>query len=127
MKIIKISVSFSDERGQIIDLIENEMINSVTIVTFRKGAIRGNHYHSETSQWNYLLSGKIKLLSQISGEEIVETIMEKGDFVVTMPKERHVLIGLEDSELLVLTKGPRAGNQYETDTFRLDEPLFKQE
>ena len=124
METIKVMVSFNDNRGQIIDLIQNENINAVTIVTFTKGAVRGNHYHKETFQWNYLISGKIKLVSQIPGKDVVETIMKKGDLVVTGPNERHALVGCEESELLVLTKGPRGGKEYERDTFRLEIPLF---
>lgn len=123
---IKLTISFNDNRGQIIDLIQNENINAVTIVTFTKGAVRGNHYHKETLQWNYLISGKIKLISQIPHKDAVETIMKKGDLIVTVPDERHALVGLEESELLVLTKGPRGGKEYESDTFRLEIPLFIQ-
>ena len=32
--------------------------------------------------------------------------------------------GIEDSELLVLTRGPRSGMNYEKDTFRLKNPLI---
>ncbi len=123
MEIIKVKVAHKDDRGNIIDLVENEDINAVTIVTFAKNAVRGNHYHKKTYQWNYVLSGKIRLLSQIPGESIIETTMTRGDFLVTKPNERHALVGLEDAELLVLTKGPRGGKEYESDTYRLDKPL----
>lgn len=124
MENIKVPISFEDERGKIIDLIQNETINAITIVTFKKGAVRGNHYHKETFQWNYLISGKIKLVSQIPDHDVVEKIMKTGDLVVTGPDERHALVGCEESELLVLTKGPRGGKEYEKDTFRLEIPLI---
>ena len=31
---------------------------------------------------------------------------------------------LKDTKLLVLTKGPRGGKEYESDTFRLENPLI---
>lgn len=124
MKKVNIQTSFRDERGEIIDLIENEAINAITIVTFRKGAVRGNHFHKYTTQWNYLMSGRIKLITQNPGEEIVETIMAPGDLTVTLPNDRHALMALEDSEVMVFTKGPRGGKEYESDTFRLDVPLI---
>lgn len=123
MKKINLHDAFVDKRGRIIDLVENESINAVTIVTFKKGAVRGNHYHKETFQWNYVLSGKIKLISQLQGEGILENVMEEGDFIVTTPNERHALVGMVDAKLLVLTKGPRGGKEYESDTFRLEKPL----
>jgi quercetin dioxygenase-like cupin family protein len=127
MEKIDVSVTYSDERGDIIDLIENESINAITIVTFRKGAVRGNHYHKNTTQWNYLMSGKIKLVTQVPGEKIVETIMTPGDLTVTLPNDKHALFALEVSEVMVFTKGPRGGKEYESDTFRLDVPLITTE
>jgi quercetin dioxygenase-like cupin family protein len=125
MKEVKLTVtpSFEDDRGAIIDLLENENINAVTIVTFKRGAIRGNHYHEHTTQWNYVMSGRIRLVSQVPGEAIKESILEKGEFAVTGPNVRHALVGLEDSSVMVFTKGPRGGKEYESDTFRLAEPL----
>lgn len=127
MKKINIPVSFQDKRGKIIDLIENESINAVTLITFTKGAVRANHFHKQTIQWNYVLSGKIKLVSQLPGKGAIESIMQPGDFIATMQDEKHALQALENSNLLVLTKGPRGGKEYESDTFRLDTPLIKPE
>lgn len=121
----KLNISFSDDRGYIIDLIENAAINSVTMITFKKDAVRANHYHKATTQWNFLVSGKIMLRTQNSGKEPVDTIMDKGDLTVTLPNECHALLALEDSELLVLTQGPRGGKEYESDTYRVVPPLIK--
>jgi quercetin dioxygenase-like cupin family protein len=123
MEIINLVPAFKDDRGEITDLLENENINAITRITFRKGAVRANHYHKETTQWNYLISGSIKLLSQVPGEPVVETVMKPGDFTVTGPNVSHALVGLDDADLLVFTRGPRGGKDYETDTFRLDVPL----
>ena len=124
MEIINREVSFRDARGDIIDLLENESINAITIVTFKKGAIRGNHFHKRTTQWNYVMEGRIRLVSQLPGKPTREVVMGPGDFVATGPDERHALQGLEDSRLMVFTKGPRGGKEYETDTYRLDVPLI---
>lgn len=123
MKNIVLQPSFKDDRGVITDIIENEVVNAITRITFTKGAVRANHYHKETTQWNYLLSGSVMLVSQLPGHEVVNTIMKPGDLVVTEPNVRHALVGLEDSDLLVFTKGPRGGKDYESDTYRLDTPL----
>ena len=124
MEIINRQVSFRDDRGVIIDLLENESINAVTVVTFEKGAVRGNHFHKHTTQWNYVMEGRVRLVSQLPGEAKREVIMGPGDFVATVPDERHALQGLESSRLMVFTKGPRGGKEYETDTYRLDVPLI---
>ena len=123
MEKINVAPAFKDHRGEIIDLLENENINAVTVITFSKGAVRANHYHKKTTQWNYLMSGRIKLLSQAPGETVKETVMHPGDFVVTGPNISHALVALEGSSLMVFTKGPRGGKEYESDTFRLETPL----
>ena len=123
MQKINIKPVHTDERGVITDLLQDETINAVTIISFAKDAVRANHYHKETYQWNYVLSGLIKIVTQLQNQEKVETLMNRGDFIVTMPNESHALTAVEQSELLVLTKGPRGGDNYENDTFRLGTPL----
>lgn len=124
MQKININPAHTDERGVITDLLQDETIDAVTLITFEKGAVRANHYHKETFQWNYVLSGTIKLVTQLPDQEKIETIMQKGEFIVTVPNESHALMAVESSELLVLTKGPRGGKEYESDTFRLITPLI---
>jgi hypothetical protein len=68
-------------------------------------------------------SGVIRLVTQLPGETVRETIMPRG------PRrdgadERHALQALEESTLMVFTKGPRGGKEYESDTYRLDVPLI---
>lgn len=120
---INLKPAHIDQRGVITDLLQDETINAVTIISFAKGAVRANHYHKETYQWNYVLSGTIKIVTQLHNQSKVETIMKTGDFVVTVPNESHALTAVEESKLLVLTKGPRGGDNYENDTFRLNNPL----
>ena len=123
MKIIETEVNHRDDRGAIMDLIERANINAVTFISFKKGAVRGNHYHKQTTQWNYVLRGKIRLVAQAGDQVPEEAILESGGFAVTEPMEKHALVGVEDSEMLVFTQGPRGGKEYESDTFRLEVPL----
>ncbi|HZE12755.1 MAG TPA: cupin domain-containing protein [Chthoniobacterales bacterium] len=123
MKIIATEINHQDHRGSIMDLIERANINAVTFISFKKGAVRGNHYHKQTTQWNYVLKGKIKLIAQVGNGAPEEAVLEAGGFAVTEPMEKHALVGVEDSEMLVFTQGPRGGKEYESDTFRLDIPL----
>ena len=68
MKKIKLSINHKDKRGLITDLLEKKMINTVTLITQKKGTVRGNHYHKKTIQWNYLLSGKIEVVGKKNGK-----------------------------------------------------------
>lgn len=124
MKVIPLTPAHEDARGRITDLIGDDEINAVTLITFTKGAVRANHYHKRTIQWNYIISGEVLLVTQMPGQEKVERRLSAGDFVLTTENERHALKGLTDAQVLVLTKGPRAGTQYESDTFRLEQPLI---
>ena len=124
MELIKLIAAHTDARGSITDLISDDEVNAVTLITFAKGAVRANHYHERTIQWNYVLSGEILLATQMPGAERIEKVLKKGEFAVTRENERHALQGITEAEVLILTKGPRAGTQYENDTFRLAEPLI---
>jgi quercetin dioxygenase-like cupin family protein len=123
MKKIDTIINHQDSRGIIVDLIEGQNINAVTYITIMADAVRGNHYHKETTQWNYITNGSVKVVSQIGNEPMKQTILGKGELSITLPMEKHAFVGLEDSEMIVFTQGPRGGKEYESDTFRLDTPL----
>jgi len=123
MKKINLKIAFKDRRGKIIDLIEGEKISAITLITIKKGAIRGNHYHKKTWQWSYIVSGKMRLVTKMPNQKIKKTLLNPGDLALTLPGELHALIGIEDCKFLVFTKGPRSGKGYESDTFRLEKLL----
>jgi len=123
MSVIHKKCVFQDARGRIIDVLEKEVIEYITIITSKKGAVRGNHYHKKSIQYAYILSGKIKLVTQMPGKKIKKKIIKPGDLVINIPTERHTLVALEDSEFIVLTRGPRGGGNYENDTYRLEKKL----
>lgn len=123
MEVVNKKSVFEDERGQITDILENEIIEYVTIISSKKGTIRGDHYHKESVQYIFVLNGSLKFLTQMPGEEIKTTLLKPGDLVLNPPMEKHALIAIEDSEFLVLTRGPRGGGNYEKDTYRLTESL----
>ncbi len=125
MKKIKIKINHRDTRGVIIDLLEKKKINAITYITQKKGKIRGNHFHKKTIQWNYLIKGKIKVVTKKGNKGMQEMILSRGDLVVTSLNESHAIKAIEYSEYLVFTQGPRGGKEYEKDTFRLSKPLIK--
>lgn len=110
--------SFSDERGKIQDLIIGP-IDSVTWIHTVQNAVRGNHYHKYTVQWCYLLSGSMLV---VNGDET--KVVEAGQMMVEEPGVPHAWKALEPTDCIVFTLGPRAGDQYESDTYRLDIPLI---
>ena len=123
MKVVKPRPAFKDSRGLIIDILDGVPVECVTLLTSRRGAVRGNHYHKKTTQYAYVLEGKLRLYTQQPGRPVRTRVITAGDLVVTPPKERHAFVALEDSVLLACAHGPRAGRSYEADTYRLDEPI----
>ena len=126
MRHVRITPAYEDERGQITDILANEDVQFVTLITQAKGTSRGNHYHKQTLQWNYLLKGRVQLLTQQPDGPVVSTVLEVGDLALTEQGERHAIEALEDSTFLVFTRGVRGGDDYEKDTYRLSEPLREQ-
>ena len=119
MLIKTITPAFEDNRGKIIDLLQHTPVDSVTLITCLKGAIRGNHYHKESIQYSYVITGKICAYTQFPDEDVKSKILNEGDLLESPPNERHALHAIEDSFLIIITKGPRGGKGYEDDTFRV--------
>ena len=123
MRINTPQISFEDGRGTIKDVLIRQPIDAITIIRSTKGVVRGNHFHKDTTQWVYLQSGQLRSLTQKDNEPVVEQIVNPGDLLVAEPWEKHALVAIEDSEFFVFTRGPRGGDSYEDDTFRLETPL----
>lgn len=124
LKKTKIKSVHQDKRGQIYD-IWKEPVHHVGIVTFAKGATRGKHYHKLSSQYNYLLKGKIKLVTKKmrAKNSVPRTIiMNKGDMVLIPSNYYHELTALASSTLLVATTGSRkrGSEDYEKDNHRVE-------
>jgi quercetin dioxygenase-like cupin family protein len=64
-------------------------------------------------------SGKLRMAS---GSR--KFVVEAGQMCVHPPGEPHAWEALEDADCLVFTRGPRSGADYESDTYRLEEPLL---
>ncbi len=123
MELRKIKTAHEDDRGTITDVLVNEPIDHITLIHSKKDSIRGNHYHKDTLQCVYVLSGKMELFAQLPDEDIKSEILVEGDLAITPPWESHAFHAIEDSTFMVFTRGPRGGEDYESDTFRLEVPL----
>ena len=126
MIVKKLAPAFEDARGVIIDILQHIPVDSVTIITCNKGAIRANHYHKESIQYSYVLSGQMLAYTQMPDCPLESEILAVGDMLESPVFERHALHAVEDSVLLIITRGPRGGKNYEDDTFRVT-PLHLQD
>lgn len=112
------TAAHEDDRGTITDLIDAR-VDAVTRIFTKAGAVRGNHFHKLTLQWAYIVTGRMLITT---GEQ--EVIVGPGEMVLNDLGEPHAWRALEDTDCIVCARGPRAGQNYESDTFRLDEPLL---
>ena len=103
-----------DERGIILDLAVGKDW-ALTFITFKKGAIRGNHLHKKTTQWDFivkgLLFGKIGQRTKYFGF---------GDHVKIRPGRPHAYRAVKNSWMLSFTKGVRVGKNYAKDMYKTD-------
>lgn len=123
MQVVRKKPVFKDKRGAITDIFEGSKFDCLTVLTCNEGSVRGNHFHKYTTQYTYIVDGKFRAYIQLPGKKVETRIVKGGDLIVSPPNERHAFRALEDSRMLAFCTGPRAGKQYEVDTFKLETPI----
>lgn len=122
VEIKKIKPVFEDERGEIFDILEAP-VEHIGMITSKTGAQRAKHYHKKSTQYTYVLEGKIELKIKDlreDGKEIETYVMEPGDFVEIPPMIIHMYTAITDSTFLDFTTESRLDTGYEDDTIRVD-------
>ena len=71
--------SHQDDRGNIVDIFYNKNINHVGIISSKKGAVRGNHYHKQTVQHALITQGSIEYWYKTAGSDNLaqRTVLKK--------------------------------------------------
>ena len=123
MKIFQQKINFKDARGTIRDILDDVPVNAVTIITSKKGVSRGNHHHKKTTQYTYIVSGRVRYLSRKGAGKVRSAVLSAGGLAISPPGEAHTVVALADTVFLSISKGPRHGLNYEADTYRLGVPL----
>jgi quercetin dioxygenase-like cupin family protein len=115
----KIDPAFSDDRGSITDVLD-KAISHVGLITFTKGAVRAKHYHKQSTQYDYIVNGKIRLVvCKPDGSEREDHVLEAGMATEVPPGIVHTYIAEEESSMIDITTLSRADNGYEEDTIRV--------
>ena len=115
---------FKDRRGVIADIFYNTKINHVALIETKRNMVRGNHFHKKTTQYTYVVSGKIKYSSK-KNNKLKKITLKKGDVVKSSINEIHAYKGLTPvSVMIIFSYGLRGGKDYEKDTFRVS-PILK--
>lgn len=125
MQVIKgIKPEFSDERGDIIKILDDgkTVFKSASIITSKAGAVRANHYHKTDAHYCYVLSGKMECFEKPVGaddSEIKSVILQTGDMIYSPTMMAHAFRFLEDTIWVVLALNSRHQAAYESDTVRV--------
>ena len=113
--------TFTDDRGRITDLFFKAKIDHVASIESVPGAIRGNHYHAESTQHMFIVDGSLEYwykTSEMENSEVTECL--PGDVITSDQNEIHALkIGPSGCRFIAFTEGKRGGSDYESDTFRV--------
>ena len=129
-EIIKLDISYEDERGIILDIFESEPKEHGVLITFNNGSRRANHYHKESTQYLFLITGNLIMRSgkvDENGnfnEKISEDIIRPHMLVTHRPYEAHAFEATENSTILAFACGLRGGKNYEKDVYRIIKSMF---
>lgn len=114
---------FTDKRGDIFDLVE-ENVGHTGMVTFTRGAVRARHYHLRSTQYSYVIEGTLKLaVSDIDGKHKKEYLLKPGTLSTIPPMVVHTYTALSKARMLDLTTLSRKARGYEKDTRRVADNL----
>jgi quercetin dioxygenase-like cupin family protein len=116
----KIKPVHTDERGSISDIL-NAKINHIGIITTEKGAIRANHYHKNSIQYCYVLSGKFEVLVAKPDKkaDVERIVLGPGELIKISPGIIHRFRAIEKSDIIEITSESREGARYEDDVIRI--------
>lgn len=118
----KILPAHTDERGTIADVFYQADLHHVAIIDSNQaGIVRGNHYHKQTTQHVLVTRGKLRYWWQAldKSQPPQSVVVGVNELVSTPPNEIHALEILEPNTFIVFSSGPRGGQDYESDTFRV--------
>lgn len=92
--------SFSDVRGSLFQLARRgyEQIN---VLTTRQGVTRGGHYHRETSEAFFVISGQLKVTFE-SGAMRQTQCFQSGDFFRIPALVCHTMFFIEDTVMVAM-------------------------
>lgn len=127
VEIRRLTSAHTDDRGSIIDLVNtSEPFEHIGIITFTKNAVRANHYHKKSMQYDYVVSGRLQLATKGVDEPMDKVqmhILEPGDLAIIPTDTVHAYKALESAVIIDMTTRSREGSGYEDDTFRV-EPIL---
>ena len=118
--IISIPQSFSDDRGQIINVADG-ILGDIAVIKTNAGATRANHYHIEDWHLCYLINGEMEYYwtEDVGSSKVNRMHVQSGSLIFTPKLTPHKITFQEDSTFLSISRLSRVSENYESDTVRL--------
>jgi quercetin dioxygenase-like cupin family protein len=92
---------WKDERGECVQVTQDDENLHIAVLEIKKGTERGNHYHEFAEEIFYIIYGKVRLY--VIDEETNQEYwlyLSKGDKVNIPPNWTHIFMALEDTLLV---------------------------
>ena len=94
INIVRPDFEYSDDRGSLIQLVHKDF-EQFNIIKTKKGVCRGGHYHKNSIERFYIISGRLELhVSKNNTNK--KYILKKDDYFEVSPYTIHSMYFLED-------------------------------
>ncbi len=121
LKILTPEFIHSDARGKLVQL-AHANISQINILTSHQGVRRGGHYHRNTHESFYIISGSVEIsLSTHSGEHFTKQTFSDGDFIMIPPYCVHSLLFLDECVMLAFYDCPIVDKEGHKDIFPVED------
>lgn len=93
-----------DAAGEIINILFDDRISHIAVISSRKGTTRSNHWHKTSSHTLYVLSGLMRYSERkLDGSDSKTLLVKRGQSVFTGPNLVHKTEFLENTVLISCT------------------------
>ncbi|MEK6862107.1 MAG: WxcM-like domain-containing protein [Nanoarchaeota archaeon] len=122
-----IEPAFSDDRGDIFNILESEFdIRHVEYYTSVKGTTRGNHYHPNHNEAIFMISGLCQIVvknlenSDPNNPEsgLESRVVGPNSLIICRAKVVHAQVFLEDSKAIAFSDKRKDKDRYSEHTIR---------
>lgn len=114
-RIIPLGLCIDDPRGAIQNILVDDRMNHIALISSRAGTVRGNHYHPTDRQYIYVLTGSLESYSvPVSGRtgDVRRITVPAGELLYCPPMVAHAYLFLSDCQFLNIDCDPRDPARY---------------
>ena len=91
-----------NKKGKLSELFKGNF-KQCNFLEMKKGTMWGGHYHKKTTEYFYVISGKIRLETKLmDGSKITTRLYKSGDSFVVDPLVVHILNVIQDTKCVAL-------------------------